>query len=114
MTEGWPSEYGVKSRTLNLGGENRAKGYAREDLYDAWRRYLQPLASVPDRSVTSVTSVTSVPETDFQRGRVTDVTQAERSVTDDKAGKSANKSTDGTLVTDVTDVAGGGGEEEVF
>jgi hypothetical protein len=91
-------EYGVKSRTLNLGGEHRAKGYAREDLHDAWLRYLDPPPPSPDTSVTSVTSVT---ETDFQGEKVTDVTQAERSVTDDGAGKSANKS---TLVTDVTDV----------
>jgi hypothetical protein len=35
-------EYEVKSRTLYLGGESRAKGYAREDLHDAWKRYLAP------------------------------------------------------------------------
>jgi hypothetical protein len=73
-------EYGVKSRTLNLGGENRAKGYAHEDLHDVWHRYLAPLPPSPDASVTSVTSVT---DADFQAEKVTLVTGNERSVTHD-------------------------------
>jgi hypothetical protein len=39
-------QYGVKSRTLNLGGESRAKGYVREDLHDVWKRYLAPAPPV--------------------------------------------------------------------
>jgi hypothetical protein len=99
-------EYGVKSRTLNLGGESRAKGYAREDLYDAWKRYLAPIPLSPDRSVTSVTSATNL---DFQGSKVTDVTGSQRSVTDDGAEKSPEESTSVTEVTDVTLVAGNRG-----
>jgi hypothetical protein len=104
-------EYGVKSRTLNLGGENRAKGYAREDLYDAWHRYLPPPPPSPD---TSVTSVTSVPGADFQGEKVTDVTAAERSVTDGGGVESADKTGTVTDVTDVTLVPRGRGDEEIF
>jgi len=96
-------EYGVKSRTLNLGGENRAKGYAREDLHDAWKRYVAPPPPLPQGSVTGVTNVT---EPDFQGSKVTDVTGSQRSVTDDGTEKSADESTGGTDVTDVTTVAG--------
>ena len=57
--------YGVRSTTIWVG-ERQAKGYCREDLYDAWARYLpRPLA---DKSVTSVTSVAS------HGAAVTDVT----------------------------------------
>jgi hypothetical protein len=96
-------EYGIKSRTLNLGGESRAKGYSREDLHDAWKRYLTPPPPLAHGSVTSVTSVT---EPDFQGSKVTDVTGSQRSVTDSETEKSADESTGGTDVTDVTDVAG--------
>jgi hypothetical protein len=96
-------QYGVKSRTLNLGGDLRAKGYAQQDLYDAWERYLPPS---PDRSVTSVTSV---PKPGLQGPKVTDVTADERSVTDDGDDENPDKIGIGTDVTDVTAVAGDGG-----
>jgi hypothetical protein len=98
-------QYSVKSRTLNLGGDARAKGYARTDLHDAWERYLAPTPPSPDRSVTSVTGV---PEADLQGSSVTDVTQSERFGTDDGAKKNADKSSAGAEVTDVTLVAGNG------
>lgn len=98
----------MKSRTLNLGGESRAKGYAREDLHDIWERYLPPAPPPPQRSVTSVTSVT---KPDFQGSKVTDVTGSQRSVTDDGTGKNAEESIGGTDVTDVTLVAGNGGND---
>jgi hypothetical protein len=44
-------QYGVKSRTLNLGGEARAKGYAREDLHDVWIRYLAPSPRHPTEAL---------------------------------------------------------------
>lgn len=50
------SKYKVKPRVLRIG-EERARGYAREDLWDAWERYLPPL-STPSASVTTVTTVT--------------------------------------------------------
>jgi hypothetical protein len=48
-------QYGVKSKTLRLE-DKFAKGYAREDLHDVWRRYLPRL---PDKPVTRVTAVTT-------------------------------------------------------
>jgi len=46
--------YGVKSRIVR-NGDIVARGYAREDFYDAWNRYLP---SSPMEDVTSVTCVT--------------------------------------------------------
>jgi hypothetical protein len=61
-------EYGIRSKTVRTG-DSTAKGYTREDLHDAWSRYLPGEASrgAPDglstpsfqTSVTSVTSVTN-------------------------------------------------------
>ncbi len=34
-------QYEVKSKTLSVG-QSRPKGYTREDLHDAWERYLPP------------------------------------------------------------------------
>jgi Protein of unknown function (DUF3631) len=102
-------EYDVKSRTLNLGGESRAKGYAREgDLHDVWQRYLPPLTPTSHRSVTSVTSV---PNADLQGPSVTDVTGSWRSVTDDGGKKTPDESSTGTDVTDVTLVARDRGDD---
>jgi hypothetical protein len=47
-------QYGVKSRNVR-DGDSTPKGYRREDLHDAWQRYL-PLS--PDKSATSATSAT--------------------------------------------------------
>ncbi len=46
--------YGIKPKTVRIG-TSTPKGYAREDIYDAWGRYLPPL---PDLSATSATSAT--------------------------------------------------------
>jgi Protein of unknown function (DUF3631) len=105
-------QYSIKSRTLNLGGESRAKGYVREDFYDAWERYLPPSPLFPQRSVTSVTSV---PDPDLQGSGVTDVTADERSGTDDWGDENTDEiyvGTDVTDVTDITDMAGNGEDEE--
>lgn len=44
-------QYGIKSKDIRIGEEHR-KGYTREDLSDAWRRYLP---SIPEKPATSVT-----------------------------------------------------------
>lgn len=49
------SEYGVKSKTVRIG-DATPKGYVREDLWDAWSRYLP---SPPQESATSATSATA-------------------------------------------------------
>ncbi len=45
-------EYGARPKQVRVGGQT-GKGYAREDLQDAWVRYLPPL---PSKSETSETS----------------------------------------------------------
>ncbi|MGN7878563.1 DUF3631 domain-containing protein [Ensifer sp. 22460] len=45
-------EYGISSRSIRIG-EATAKGYAKEDFHDAWKRYLSPLSSM--EPVTPVT-----------------------------------------------------------
>jgi hypothetical protein len=62
--------YGVKSRLVRIGKEV-GRGYRREDLHDAWMRYLPALPS--PESVTSATSITEPVVTD-----VTHVTQLRR------------------------------------
>ncbi len=47
--------YGIKSKTIRIS-TSTAKGYTREDLSDAWERYLD---TDSDRSVTAVTNVTN-------------------------------------------------------
>ena len=46
--------YFIKPKVLRIG-EDVARGYAKQDFYDAWKRYLPPLG---DKAVTSVTHVT--------------------------------------------------------
>jgi Protein of unknown function (DUF3631) len=48
--------YEVGSKVIRIG-EATAKGYAREDFYDAWQRYL-PVPHPPIAEVTKVTSLT--------------------------------------------------------
>jgi hypothetical protein len=47
--------YGIRSTSIRVGSTT-PKGYRREDLFDAWQRYLPPS---PDRSATSATSATA-------------------------------------------------------
>jgi hypothetical protein len=49
-------EYGVRPKTLRLADNVFAKGYARDDLHDVWRRYLPPLSDEPVTGVTDVTA----------------------------------------------------------
>jgi hypothetical protein len=60
-------DYGIKSRLIRFGEDVR-RGYRREDLCDAWERYL------PKALTESVTRVTGVTDADAVTG-VTDVTQ---------------------------------------
>jgi hypothetical protein len=74
------SEYGIKSKPVRLG-EKVERGYSREDLADAWGRYLPPPKVAPDdpgysddsessssrESVTSVTPIADANEDDLFR-----------------------------------------------
>src|SRR5262249_14000932 len=55
------AEYGVRSGQIKLGGVNK-HGYRREDLEDAWRRYV-PRPS-PAGDATSATSATGATNSD--------------------------------------------------
>jgi hypothetical protein len=96
-------QYGIRSRTLNLGSDDRAKGYDRADLHDAWTRYLPP------SSETSVTSVTSVTRPERRAEKVTDATDSVEKVTDAHR-KNGNGTNGVTEVTDVTHLSAHGGE----
>jgi hypothetical protein len=39
-------KFGIQSRQVRLGNRSR-KGYRRDDLYDAWQRYLGPPSASP-------------------------------------------------------------------
>ncbi len=49
-------KYDIKSTSVRIGPKT-PKGYKREDLHDAWERYLPPL-SLPIRAATSATPET--------------------------------------------------------
>jgi hypothetical protein len=103
-------EYGVKSKNLNMGGDHRPKGYAREDLHDVWERYLPPS---PQSGATAATSATNATQPDFQGSGVADVAKSERSVADNDDQGSADEYGSGADVAEVADVPGDG-DEEVF
>ena len=53
--------YGVKPETIRTAS-GTPKGYRREDLWDAWQRYLSPFASESATGATSATSGAPAPE----------------------------------------------------
>jgi hypothetical protein len=48
-------QYGIKSKTIRVGGDNTPKGYVRTDFLDAWARYVPP----PEKAATSATDETT-------------------------------------------------------
>jgi hypothetical protein len=114
-------QYGIKSKQIRVG-EVTLKGYARDDFFDAWKRYL------PSSSTESETSETSETEPNFQGSGVSDVSDDPSNVSDDLSNVSDDVSEDSAAesvkspdktdpVSDVSDVspaAEGGGDEEVF
>ncbi len=48
------SQYEVSSRSIKVEGDRVVRGYTREDLHDAWERYLPP----PDGRATAATTAT--------------------------------------------------------
>jgi hypothetical protein len=90
-------QYGIRPRTVRLGPhqEDTAKGFQRQDFFDAWERYCSALP-LGQNAVTSVTSVTAPAN---EEPSVTDVTE-----NPGYAHTDAN-------VTDVTDVTENPGKE---
>ena len=87
-------------------GDSVAKGYRREDLWDAWQRYCPTTETKqenpnPAENVTLVTDVTQSSETGNPEN-VTLVTATENPVTDSEPPIPPTV----TLVTDVTDFSG--------
>ncbi|MCC6208564.1 MAG: DUF3631 domain-containing protein [Gammaproteobacteria bacterium] len=68
-------QYGISRRTLRIG-QSVTKGYHRDDLSDAWARYL-PMQ--PDSAVTSVTTATTGKSGSGMSGFVTHVTDVTHS-----------------------------------
>jgi Protein of unknown function (DUF3631) len=68
--------YGIARKTIRIGMAT-AKGYSREDMHDAWKRYLP---THPIGEVTGVTEVTNGVISDGDVPDVTDVTEHRRSV----------------------------------
>jgi Protein of unknown function (DUF3631) len=97
--------YGIKSMTVRVSGASPAKGYRREDLHDAWSRYLPPS---PDGTVTSVTQVTAQQN---QSEFVTDVT-AEGSTLAASVTNSHCQSATVIDVTHVTPLPEDGGDDD--
>lgn len=50
--------YGVRSKQVRIDKDTTLKGYRRQDLWDAWTRYLPAVGPAPHRSETSETSET--------------------------------------------------------
>jgi hypothetical protein len=78
-------QYGVSSK--NIRQEDRvSKGYAAEDLVDAWSRYLPPVS--PQKAATSATDEPSPPGqgvADDEDGAATAATDVDPEATDDDA-----------------------------
>jgi 5S rRNA maturation endonuclease (ribonuclease M5) len=81
--------YRVRSRTVRLGAETR-KGYAREDLVDAWQRYSPPAGTSGTSDTSQVNHVpdcdaptTSVTERNALTSEVTHVTHVPDTLPDD-------------------------------
>lgn len=98
-------KYGVKSMTVREG-KDTAKGYRREDLADAWSRYL-PLPSPQTASHASHTSQPGDSGTKSP-GNVTDVTHTKTSHARIDPSQTGTKPGNVTSVTDVTDFSGKG------
>jgi Protein of unknown function (DUF3631) len=97
-------QYGVKSKVIRIGNAT-PRGYTRADLYDAWVRYLPPIAA---KSATGATSATLVENATENVADVTpDVADVAHQVADShpKNGSNINSVAD---VADVADLRGNG------
>jgi Protein of unknown function (DUF3631) len=91
-------QYGIRSKNVRVG-EKISKGYAREDLHDAWVRYLHP--SPAGESATSATGATNPGNGQFPQENVADVADSNPDVADTRDEKSPINSDDVANVADV-------------
>jgi Protein of unknown function (DUF3631) len=110
-------QYGIRSRTLR-SGDATPKGYAKEDLHDAWLRYLPPSNAAEAQQAQQEQQT---PENGgFPQGNVADVATSKRNkapcerntapnVADDERNsaseRNGNSSAKSSPVADVADVA---------
>ena len=115
-------EYGVKSKVIRVG-DRTPRGYLREDLQDAWLRYLpahdaaeaQQTQQVQQEARTGGFSQKNVAETEEneRNGSATSATDVADSKRNSPPERNGNISTKSSIVVDVADVAlvrGNGGE----
>jgi hypothetical protein len=96
--------YGVKSGTVRLGEKDTPKGYKREHLVDAWRRYLPPAGEAPQAPQAPqppLSAAFDAPDV----ADVADVADVDRFVADDNRSDRAEKPNEIGSVADVADVA---------
>jgi hypothetical protein len=62
-------KFGVEPRVIRVGLAT-PRGYLREDLHDAWIRYLTPVGRSPIEAATSATNATVDPEADAERSAI--------------------------------------------
>jgi hypothetical protein len=102
--------YGVKSGTVRLSEKDTPKGYKREHLVDAWRRYLPPAGEAPQAPQAPQPPLSAA----FEAPDVADVADQDGFVADDNRSDRAEKPNEIGPVADVADVAdfpGDGGNE---
>jgi Protein of unknown function (DUF3631) len=122
-------QYGIKSKDVRVKGRDTPlKGYSKEDLHDAWLRYLPPSDAAEARqarqarqtSESGQFSQENVADTancerdkgDNERDSAPDVADAGRDSATKRDGNNSTESTPGADVADVADVRGNGGEED--
>lgn len=108
-------QYGVRPREIRIG-EQTKRGYRREDLHDAWQRYLgadpAPVSQESETSETSETSQSPLGDSAFRSEDGSETSETGVSDVSDTAGeRNAEEPTNDSNVSDVSDVSLGGREE---
>ena len=117
-------QYGIKSKDINV--QDRAlKGYAKEDLHDAWTRYLPPVTpqkrderderdEPPENGGFSQENIADDANSkrDEPRSKRDDIADSERDVPPERDANSSMESSGIADIADIADVRGNGGAED--
>jgi hypothetical protein len=111
-------QYGVKSKQIRISEDKTVKGYAREDLHDAWLRYLPPSDAEEAKQAKQAKqalenggflqeNVSDGPDAErnnpgAERNNASDVSDSERN---NETKRNGNSSTGSSTVSDVSDVS---------